>query len=108
MPLGCQLASTLVLLIFDEMTEPRILQIQWNNSTMASRLNPENNPSAPPMLPNLSTNVCERDLFKGQKIPEIIFFGFNASKTTTKNFHWFLSFESKMSQIMMIRDFLAY
>ena len=74
------MALTLDLLIFDEMTEPKILQIQWNNSTMASRLNPENNPRAPPMLPNLSTNVCERDLCKGQKISETIFCGFNSSK----------------------------
>ena len=106
MPLGCKRVSALVLLIFDETTEPTILQIQWNNSTMASRLNPENNPSAPPMLPNLSTNVCERDLFKDQKISEIIFFGFNSSKKPKKTFPDFypMGLNSKMSQIKQIKE----
>ena len=48
---------------FDMMSELMILQIQWINSMIASKLNPENNPRVPPMLPSLSANVTQRDLF---------------------------------------------
>ena len=48
---------------FDTMSELMILKIQWINSMIASKLNPENNPRVPPMLPNLSANATLRDLF---------------------------------------------
>ena len=54
------------------MTELATLQIQWINSKIASRLNPENNPIVPPILPNLSVNDTLRDLFSAIKVEPLI------------------------------------